>query len=66
MANEYQCSKCGGDATRCGCPSGGAPYVDPEQQRAERIAQNEETLLAARTVLLMESLRASLRRRRAR
>lgn len=44
MANESICSHCGGDATRCGCPSAGVPWVDPELARQARIERNQREI----------------------
>jgi len=40
MANEFICSRCGKDGTRCGCP-GRAKYHDEDVEREKRIKDNE-------------------------
>lgn len=44
MANEFQCSYCKGDGTRCRCVienGGGRAYVDTEKERKDLIRLNE-------------------------
>lgn len=43
MANEFICSRCGKDGTRCGCP-GRAVYRDEDKAREQRIKDNQNLI----------------------